>query len=285
MEGGGGRLLRRGQRHVAGGGPPPHRPGPPRVPHRIAGVTSTSISFDRIADRYDETRGGERRGQLLAAEIDPWLGPGSRILEIVVGTGIVATALARLGRGVVGVDISAEMLGRAHVRLGSRVARGDAHALPTPSGAVDAAYFVWVLHLVGDPAAAVAEAGRVLRSGGRLVVVAGRPWTEADDMTEHNEALDGLRKNRGDTAEATAEWAAGAGLRGIEHRQLEEVFQQKPAELADALEKRTFSFLWDLDEDTWTDVVQPAIDGLRCLPEPTRPRRVVHHRDLLVFEN
>ncbi|MBV8305279.1 MAG: hypothetical protein JOZ04_13795 [Acidimicrobiia bacterium] len=55
---------------------------------------TSSISFDRIADRYDETRGGERRGQLVAAEIDPYLGPGARILEIGVGTGIVATALA-----------------------------------------------------------------------------------------------------------------------------------------------------------------------------------------------
>ena len=85
-------------------------------------MTRKSISFDRIADRYDETRGGERRAQHVAAEIDPYLRDARRVLELGVGTGIVAAAMGRLGRTVVGVDISAEMLSRAHARLGSRVA-------------------------------------------------------------------------------------------------------------------------------------------------------------------
>ena len=104
-----------------------------------------SISFDRIADRYDETRGGEQRGDTLAADIDPYLGDAERVLEVGVGTGIVAAGLGRLGRPVVGVDIAAEMLARAHERLGSRVARADAHALPVPTASVDGAYLVWVL--------------------------------------------------------------------------------------------------------------------------------------------
>src|SRR5438270_11795507 len=99
-------------------------------------------------------------------------------------------------------------------------------------------------------------------------------------MTDHNQALDDLRKNRPDTAKATTEWAAAADLERIVHRELEEVFQQRPVDLADALEKRTFSFLWDLDDRTWARVVQPTIDGLRSLPDSTRPRRVVHHRHL-----
>src|SRR4029077_20612649 len=101
-----------------------------------------SISFDRIADRYDETRGGERRGQHVAGQIDPYLGDGDRILEVGVGTGVVAASLRALGRNVVGIDISAEMLSRAHARLGSRIARADAHHLPIPRSTVDAVYLV-----------------------------------------------------------------------------------------------------------------------------------------------
>jgi ubiquinone/menaquinone biosynthesis C-methylase UbiE len=177
-----------------------------------------SISFDRIADRYDETRGGERRGQHMAAEIDPYFGPARRVLEVGVGTGIVAVALARLGRSVVGVDISAEMLGRAHDRIGSRVARADAHTLPVPPTSVDAAYLVWVLHLVADPPAVIAECARVLRPAGRLVAVAGRVRAEYGDMQAHQDALDTLRNNRPDTAEATSEWAMAAGLRRVARR-------------------------------------------------------------------
>jgi hypothetical protein len=92
------------------------------------------------------------------------------------------------------------------------------------------------------------------------------------------------RGSRRDTAEAITEWGTAAGLVRIADRELVDTFQQAPADLADVLEKRTFSFVWDLDDVTWNEVVQPVIDGLRALPEPTRPRQLVHHRDVLVFE-
>jgi ubiquinone/menaquinone biosynthesis C-methylase UbiE len=245
----------------------------------------TSISFDRIADRYDETRGGVRRGELLAAEIDPFLGAARQVLEVGIGTGIVAAAFRGLGRIVVGVDLSAEMLIRAHDRLGSRVARADAHALPLPAASVDAAYLVWVLHLVADPATVLAECERVLRPGARLAIVAGHPRTEdAEDMTGYNNALNTLRKGRRDTADAIREWASASGLTSVAYRELVETHLSAPSEYAEVLEKRTFSFIWDLDDRTWNDVVQPVIDGLRALPEPARRRQVTFRRDLLVFE-
>jgi ubiquinone/menaquinone biosynthesis C-methylase UbiE len=245
-----------------------------------------SISFDRIADRYDETRGGERRGQLLAAEFEPYVASAHRLLEIGVGTGIVAAALGRLGHTVVGIDISGEMLSRAHDRVGARVARADAHALPFPAASLAGAYVVWVLHLVADPAAVLRECARVLEPAARLVVVAGHPRTkDAEDMTEYDDALDVMREGRRDTAEAIQQWAADAGLERICYRELEDRHQQAPGRYADVLEKRTFSFTWDLDERTWNDVVQPIIDGLRALPDTTRSRVVVRHRDLLVFES
>jgi len=247
-------------------------------------VTKQSVSFDRIADRYDETRGGEQRGQLVAAEIEPYLARATPVLEVGVGTGIVAAALGRLGRTVVGIDISAEMLSRAHARLGSRIARADAHDLPVPASAVDTAYLVWVLHLVAEPDQVIAECARVLRPSGRIVVVTGRPRTQAEDMGGYEAVLDGLREGRRDTGGAVIQWATAAGLELVTRRELEDEHPASPAEYADVIEHRTFSFLWDLDDETWANVVQPAIDGLRALPEPTRPRRVIHRRNLLVFE-
>lgn len=44
-----------------------------------------SVNFDRVADRYDETRGGTDRGRLVAGELVPYL-PTGALLEIGVGT-------------------------------------------------------------------------------------------------------------------------------------------------------------------------------------------------------
>lgn len=90
-----------------------------------------SIAFDRVADEYDETRGGAERGRLTAKDLAPWLAPGS-VLDVGVGTGVVATGLRDLGREVMGVDLATGMLSRARQRLGPRVALADARALPDP---------------------------------------------------------------------------------------------------------------------------------------------------------
>jgi len=68
-----------------------------------------SIPFDRIAHRYEETRGGLDRGRRFAATISKHLQPASEVLEIGVGTAAVAAPLAELGHHVVGVDLSLPM--------------------------------------------------------------------------------------------------------------------------------------------------------------------------------
>ncbi|MFC7483181.1 class I SAM-dependent methyltransferase [Luedemannella flava] len=140
-----------------------------------------SVSFDPIADRYDETRGGEARGEGVADDLVPWL-PEGRVLEVGVGTGVVAKALRARGLNVVGVDLSPQMARRAVGRLGPRVTLGDAHALPVADASVDAVVMVWVLHLVGGIEGALAEAARVLRPGGRVVAVHDAPTATATDI-------------------------------------------------------------------------------------------------------
>ena len=121
-----------------------------------------AVSFDRIADRYDETRGGLDRGRWLAGEIGAHPQPGS-VLEIGIGTGAIALPLTERGRRVVGVDVSSGMLARARERLGEVVVP-TATTCRSGRASVDNVLPVWVLQLVPDLAGpSPSEAGAAPR--------------------------------------------------------------------------------------------------------------------------
>jgi phosphatidylethanolamine/phosphatidyl-N-methylethanolamine N-methyltransferase len=102
--------------------------------------------------------------------------PGARVLEIGVGTGLSLAAYPSHCR-VTGLDLSADMLKHArrkverlrmaHVEL----VEGDALHLPFPSGSFDFAMAFYVITVVPDHVRLLAEARRVLKPGGTLVVV------------------------------------------------------------------------------------------------------------------
>jgi ubiquinone/menaquinone biosynthesis C-methylase UbiE len=141
--------------------------------HAIIGAMSerpSSLSFEPIADRYDATRGGDQRGRRTAANLAPLLDPAAPVLEVGIGTGIVALALRQLGLTVVGVDLSPAMAQRARRRLGPVVAVAHAAQLPVADAAIQQAVSVWLLHLVADRAVVLAEVARALRPGGRYLV-------------------------------------------------------------------------------------------------------------------
>ena len=129
----------------------------------------SSCNYDRIADRYEEIRGGEARAEAIAAALLPFV-HGPTVLDVGVGTGIIATALERHGLSVRGVDISQSMLAKATPRLPGRVACATAERLPVRDRSVDTALFVWSLHLIGDRVAALREAARVSSPDGRVIV-------------------------------------------------------------------------------------------------------------------
>jgi septum formation protein len=124
---------------------------------------------DTEADRYDETRGGEARAKAAAEAVLRLLPPGARVLDLAVGTGIVAAELATAGRLVHGVDLSPAMLRHAVRRLPGRVAVADVGVLPVADSRCDAVTAIWLLHLLPDSEPVLAEVARVLRPGGLFV--------------------------------------------------------------------------------------------------------------------
>jgi len=243
------------------------------------------MSFDPVAQDYDATRGGEERGAHFAAAIQPWLGPGA-VLEVGVGTGLVAMALARLGVAVTGLDISAEMLRLAYERLGPRLVRGDARHLPVRDGSVGTVIFPISLHVLGGVPAAFAEAARVVRPGGRVVAVHDRPDIAATDMDGPMRALVTRRGTMGrvDTAEALAAAAGATGLTTVHQGWTEpQTRPTTPNAMADGVERRLWSYLWNVDDPTWEREVVPVIRALRALPEPDRQRHPTMRHRLSVF--
>jgi len=93
---------------------------------------------------------------------------GGHVLDVATGTGLVAAELLRRGFRVTGLDQSPEMLAVARRRFGSRVelVEGSAESLPFPDEAFDHLTVTYLLRYVDDPAAALAELARVVRSGG-----------------------------------------------------------------------------------------------------------------------
>ena len=125
--------------------------------------------YDAEADRYDETRGGDDRARAAAQALHRLLRDRGTVLDVAVGTGIVAAELAALGHLVHGVDVSAGMLRKASIRLPGHVVQADALRLPVADGSVGAVTAVWLTHLLEDSEVLIAEAARVLRAGGVLV--------------------------------------------------------------------------------------------------------------------
>lgn len=135
--------------------------------------------FDRIAGLYDVmnsvmTAGLHHRWRERAADL-AWLAPGARALDVATGTGDLALALARrVGPSgeVVGSDFSEGMLARARAKSsGVRWEQANALALPYADDSFDAATVGFGARNFSDLERGLREMARVVRPGGRVVVL------------------------------------------------------------------------------------------------------------------
>ncbi|MGZ5293762.1 MAG: class I SAM-dependent methyltransferase [Actinomycetota bacterium] len=137
--------------------------------HRRRQYAAEAATYDRDADRSERW--------LLGTDHRPWAcsRAAGRTLEVAIGTGL---NLPHYPHGVhlTGIDLTPEMLAVARRRssdLGARVTltEGDAQALPFRDAAFDTVLCTYAMCSVPDERATVLEMKRVLKPGGRLILV------------------------------------------------------------------------------------------------------------------
>ncbi len=136
--------------------------------------TASQEFFASAAGRWDRLRedlfGRASYLQALVGLVDE----GWTIGDLGCGTGQVTAALAPFVTKVLAIDRSGEMLQAARRRLKDcqnvEIRRGELESLPISDGTLDAATLLLVLHHLPDPAEVLAEASRVVKPGGRLLI-------------------------------------------------------------------------------------------------------------------
>jgi len=168
---------------------------------------ANAAHWHRIRSLYID----EREVETALVDIITRGGPND-LLDIGTGTGRMLEILAGQVGQALGIDQSREMLALARVNLeraglaNARVRLGDMYQLPLPDGSFDAVVIHQVLHYADRPAAAIAEAARVLRTRGMLVLVDFAPHSLEFLREEH------AHRRLGFADCEIAEWCRAAGL-------------------------------------------------------------------------
>ncbi len=135
--------------------------------------------FARVADQWDELRALQYSESEIEAAIvaAAGAGPFEFVADFGTGTGRMLTLLAGSAARVEGIDLSHQMLTVARSNLAAAgaanatVRHGDVAAVPYDADCADLVIIHQVLHYLDEPSRALVEAARVLKPGGRLIVV------------------------------------------------------------------------------------------------------------------
>ncbi|MFS8145627.1 ArsR/SmtB family transcription factor [Rhizobium sp. BR 249] len=170
--------------------------------------------FSRNAAEWDELRRLHAADEEVDAAVIRLLGnqPIDSLLDLGTGTGRILELLSGLYRRAIGVDASRDMLSVARANLDkSRITKATVrHAdilnLPFEGQDFDLVTIHQVLHFFDQPEIAIAEAARMLRPGGRLVVIDLAPHTLEYLRDEHAHVRLGF------SHQAMSDWLRKAGL-------------------------------------------------------------------------
>jgi len=226
---------------------------------------SDSIRFDTAADHYDRTRAisDEAMGRTISL-LTSELRDRGRVLEVGVGTGLLALRLHEAGIPVFGLDLSAPMLAKLVEKAGGvrpfPLVLADATTMPFADRAFGAAYLRWVLHLIPDWRGALAEMARVVRPGGVLLVSLGA-FDEVgrairarfSEITGLSTDPVGLMWGNHESLDGELE---GLGLRLRVLPSIPEEEEEPLGSFLDAIEEGRWSWTWHVPEDARVDAVR-----------------------------
>jgi ArsR family transcriptional regulator len=137
--------------------------------------TKSQEFFSSSAGQWDRLRDELFGERFHLAALPAFADPEWTVGDLGCGTGQMTAALAPFVHHVIAVDASAAMLQAAKRRLHGidnvELRRGELEALPIAEARLDAATLALVLHHLPEPGRALAEVARVLKPGGRLLVI------------------------------------------------------------------------------------------------------------------
>jgi ArsR family transcriptional regulator len=146
--------------------------------------------------------------------------PIDLLVDLGTGTGHVLEAFAPQAQSAVGIDMNRQMLACARARMDRlglshvQLRQGDLFSVPLAEASADAVVLHQVLHFLDDPAPAIGEAARLLRPGGRLLIVDFAPH-DLEDLRERF-----AHRRLGFSSAQMAKWLEDAGLALADERQL-----------------------------------------------------------------
>jgi ArsR family transcriptional regulator len=181
---------------------------------RQARAATAAAYFEKNADEWDTVRGLHIEESAIENKMRALLGDDrvDLFVDLGTGTGRMLTLFSDAYANAVGFDLSREMLTVARTNLDeagvshAHVRHGDLFSLPLETAAADVVCVHQVLHFLAEPAAAVKEAARLLKPGGRLLISDFAPHELEFLRTEHQ------HRRLGFPDEEVASWCAASGI-------------------------------------------------------------------------
>lgn len=174
--------------------------------------------FERIASQWDKMRALYLADPAVEAAVEQAVGDGpfQRLVDLGTGSGRMLTLFGAKATASVGLDLSQNMLNMARLNVSKAgvhnvtLRHGDIHGTGLPDAFADLVMIHQVLHYLADPLSAVREAARLMKPGGRLLIV---------DFAEHDSRqLCELHCHlwAGFPDETIEDWSVGVGLRRLQ---------------------------------------------------------------------